>query len=97
MRISDWSSDVCSSDLVSSGTSEPVSGVAALLVLTISSEPSVFFTSQVQPEPKLPAADLLNASLNAATLDHLALIAANKAPVGSPPPCGDRLDRKSGV
>ncbi|KDC07496.1 ABC transporter, solute-binding domain protein [Bordetella bronchiseptica E012] len=50
-----------------------------------------FLTSQVQPEPKLPAADLLKASLKASTLPHLALMASASAPVGSPPPLGDRL------
>ena len=40
-------------------------GVAALLVLTMSTEPSAFFTSQVQPEPKLPTALLVKASLKA--------------------------------
>ena len=37
----------------------------ALLVLTISSAPSAFLTSQVQPEPKLPTALAVNFSLNA--------------------------------
>jgi len=68
-----------------------VRGVAALLVLTISRLPSAFLTSQVQPEPKLPAADLLKASLKASTLPHLALMASARAPLGSPPPLGERL------
>jgi hypothetical protein len=43
-----------------------VSGVPAAPVLTMSTLPSGFFTSQVQPEPKLPTADLTKASLKAA-------------------------------
>ncbi|MNN88748.1 hypothetical protein D3C81_2064730 [compost metagenome] len=68
-----------------------VSGVAALLVLTMSTEPSAFLTSQVQPEPKLPAADLLNASLKASKLPHLALMASASLPEGAPPALGARL------
>ncbi len=61
-----------------------VSGVAAFEVLTMSTVPSGFFTSQVQPEPKLPAPDLLKASLNWAKEPNLALMASASAPVGSP-------------
>ena len=43
-----------------------VSGVPAPVVLTMSSVPSAFLTSQVQPDPKLPTALFVNASLNAA-------------------------------
>jgi hypothetical protein len=43
-----------------------VSGVPAAPVLTMSTLPSAFFTSQVQPEPKLPTALLTKASLKAA-------------------------------
>jgi hypothetical protein len=50
----------------------------------MSTEPSAFFTSQVQPEPKLPTALFVKASLKAAWLPHLALIAAASAPCGSP-------------
>src|SRR5687768_5183545 len=54
----------------------------------MSTEPSAFFTSQVQPEPKLPMADLLNSSLNLSNEPHLALIASATAPLGAPPPFG---------
>ena len=64
------------------------SGVSALLVLTISTPPAAFFTSQVQPEPKLPTALAVNFSLNAANEPNAALMAAASAPVGSPPPLG---------
>jgi hypothetical protein len=43
-----------------------VSGVPAAPVLTMSTLPSAFLTSQVQPEPKLPTALLTKASLKAA-------------------------------
>jgi hypothetical protein len=65
-----------------------VSGVAALLVLTMSTDPSAFLTSQVQPEPKLPTADLVKASLKASKEPHLASMAAASAPRGWPPPAG---------
>ena len=42
-------------------------------------------------EPKLPAADLLNASLKASKLPHLALMASASLPVGAPPALGARL------
>src|SRR3990167_694760 len=80
--------------MVSRALSAPVSGVGGLLVLTMSTEPSAFFTSQVQPEPKLPTALLVKASLKAAKLPHLALMAAASAPVGSPPPAGFMLFQK---
>ena len=41
-------------------------GVPAAPVLTMSMPPSVRWTSQVHPEPKLPTADFTKASLNAA-------------------------------
>jgi hypothetical protein len=62
-----------------------------LLVLMTSSEPSGFLTSQVQPEPKLPTANLANASLNAAKVPHLLLMAAASVPSGRPPALGARL------
>jgi len=65
-----------------------VSGVAALEVLTISSEPSAFLTNHVQLEPKLPMLDLVNASLKASNEPHFALMASANAPVGTPPPFG---------
>src|SRR5690606_27502261 len=74
---------------VSSALSSVVSGVPALLVLTMSTEPSGFFTSQVQPEPKLPTAALLNSSLNFSKEPHFLLIASASAPLGAPPPLGD--------
>jgi hypothetical protein len=43
-----------------------VSGVPAAPMLTMSTEPSAFLTSQVQPEPKLPTAEAWKASLNSA-------------------------------
>src|SRR5690606_10048791 len=63
-------------------------------VLTMSTEPSVFCTSQVQPEPKLPSADLLNSSLNLSNEPHLALMASATLPVGAPPPFGDMQFQK---
>src|SRR5512137_1347780 len=60
----------------------------------MSTVPSGFFTSQVQPEPKLPTALLVNASLKAANEPHFAAIAAASAPVGSPPPPGFMLFQK---
>src|SRR5690606_1469515 len=80
--------------MVSTGTSEVVSGVPALLVLTMSTEPSDFLTSQVQPEPKLPTALAEKASLNLSKLPHFLLMASASAPLGAPPPCGDRQDQK---
>ena len=50
----------------SNALSAVVRGVPAAPVLTISTEPSGFFTNHVQPEPKLPTALLTKASLNAA-------------------------------
>src|SRR5690606_10712374 len=78
---------------VSSAVLPSVIGVPALLVLTISSS-LPFFTSQVQPEPKLPMAELVKASLNLSKEPHLALIASARAPVGSPPPFGLRQFQK---
>jgi len=65
-----------------------VSGVPAAPVFTMSTLPSGFFTSHVQPEPKLPTADFWNASLKAPNEPHLALMASASAPLGSPPPAG---------
>ena len=65
-----------------------VSGVPAAPMLTMSTEPSAFFTSQVQPEPKLPTAEVWKAFLNSSNEPHLALIASASAPVGAPPPFG---------
>jgi hypothetical protein len=62
-----------------------VSGVPAAPVLTMSTVPSAFLTSHVQPEPKLPTADLTKASLKVAYEPNLALMAAASAPLGSPP------------
>src|ERR1700761_6745428 len=81
--------------MVSSAFASVVSGVAALLVDTRSSEPSAFFTSHAQPEPNVPIAVLANSSLNLSNEPHLALIASANAPVGAPPPCGDRLFQKN--
>jgi hypothetical protein len=57
-------------------------------MLTMSSEPSAFLTSQVQPEPKLPTAEAWKALANSANDPHLASIAAASAPAGAPPPFG---------
>jgi len=67
-----------------------VSGVAALLVFTIATLPSAFLTSQVQPDPKLLIAELVNCSLNASKDPNAALMASATGPVGEPPPFGDR-------
>jgi hypothetical protein len=71
-----------------------VSGVPAAPMLTISTEPSAFLTSQVQPEPKLPTAEAWKALLNSANEPHLASIAAASAPAGAPPPAGFRQFQK---
>ena len=57
----------------------------------MSTEPSAFLTSQVQPEPKLPTAEVWKAVLKASSEPHLALMASASAPLGaarrlSPPP-----------
>ena len=49
-------------------------------MLTMSSEPSAFFTSQVQPEPKLPTAEVWKAFLNSSKRPHFLLIASASAP-----------------
>src|SRR3989338_2268501 len=71
-----------------------VSAVPALEVLTMSTLPSAFFTSQVQPEPKLPTALLAKASLKASKLPHFLSMAAASAPDGLPPPAGFMLFQK---
>src|SRR5512135_3000614 len=80
--------------MVSRALSALVRGVAALLVLTMSTLPAAFFTSQVQPEPKLPTALLTKASLKASKLPHLAVMASARAPAGAPPPLGFMLLQK---
>jgi len=45
-------------------------------MLTMSTPPSAFFTSQVQPEPKLPTALAWKAFLNSSSDPHLALMAS---------------------
>src|SRR5690606_34189110 len=80
--------------MVSSALSLVVSGVPALLVLTMSTEPSGFFTSQVQPEPKLPTAAVWNCFLNSSNELHFFSIAALSAPEGSPPPPGFMQSQK---
>ena len=74
---------------MSSARSLPVSGVAALLVLTSPSEPSGRATSQAQPEPNVPTAVFVNSSLNCANEPNAFLIASASLPVGSPPPLGE--------
>ena len=63
-------------------------------MFTMSTEPSAFFTSQVQPEPKLPTADAWKAFLKSSKEPHLALMASASAPVASPPPLGFMLLQK---
>ena len=57
-------------------------------MLTMSTVPSLFFTSQVQPDPKLPTALFEKASLKLAVLPHFFLMASPSGPLGSPPPAG---------
>ena len=52
-------------------------------MLTMSTEPSAFLTSQVQPEPKLPTAEAWKAFLKSSKEPHLALMASASAPVGA--------------
>jgi hypothetical protein len=52
-------------------------------MLTMSTEPSAFLTSQVQPEPKLPTAEVWKAVLKASSEPHLALMASARAPLRS--------------
>src|SRR5690606_15198252 len=80
---------------VSSGTSLVVSGVPALLVLTTSSDPSGFFTSQVHPEPKFVAALFEKVSRNASNEPHLREMASASGPDGCPPPPGFMHDQKN--
>ena len=68
--------------------------LSALLVLSIDSEPSGFFTSHAQPEPKVVTAVAVNFSLNCANDQKVWLIASANAPVGSPPPLGARQFQK---
>src|SRR5690606_38496594 len=75
-------------------TEESVSGVCALLVLTIATLPSAFFTSQVHAEPKLLMAELVNSSLNLSNEPNALLIASPTAPVAAPPPLGLRQFQK---
>ena len=57
-------------------------------MLTMSTVPSGFLTSQVQPDPKLPTAVACNFTLKSANEPNAFLMAAARAPVGSPPPLG---------
>src|SRR5690606_35710755 len=63
-------------------------------MLTMSTEPSAFFTSQVQAEPKLPTAEAANAFLKSSKEPDSALMASASAPLGSPPPLGFMLCQK---
>jgi len=58
--------------------------VQALDVFTISSFHSVFCTNQVQPEPKLVAAELLNFSLNVSKSQKSLLISSTTSQFASP-------------
>ena len=71
---------------VNSGFVSPVSGVAALPVLTTSIPPSVVWTSQAHPEPKVVTAVLVNSSLNTSKSPNFDSMAAATAPLGAPPP-----------
>ena len=64
-------------------TEASVNGVAALLVFTIATEPSAFLTSQVQLEPKLLIAELVNSSLNFSKEPNALLIASATSPVAA--------------
>src|SRR5690606_14016023 len=75
---------------VSSGVSPEVIGLPAPMVLAKAREPSAFFTSQPQPEPKVPMETLLNSSLKASKEPKALLMASASSPVGSPPPLGLR-------
>jgi hypothetical protein len=61
-----------------------------LLVLTTSRPPLAFFTSQPQPEPKVPMAVWLNFSLKASNEPNAWSMAAASAPLGLPPAFGAR-------
>src|SRR5574343_2046259 len=74
--------------MVSRALSPVVNGVPAAPMLTMSTEPSSFFTSQVQPEPKLPTAEVWKAFLNSSREPHFLLMASARAPAGAPPPFG---------
>ncbi len=58
------------------GFSEVVTGVPALEVLTISTDPSLCLTSHVQPAPKLAKAALVNSALKLSKLPNFLLIAS---------------------
>ena len=51
--------------------------------------PSGRWTSQAQPEPKVPTAAWLNFSLNSAKEPKAVRIASASLPAGSPPPLGE--------
>ena len=55
---------------------------------TRSNSPAGVFTNHAQPEPKVPAAQALNASWNFSKLPHLASMAAANSPAGLPWPLG---------
>src|SRR3546814_8849392 len=67
MRISDWSSDVCSSDLRIGVLPEPMpfmSGLSWLALLSTESLPDLSTPSHAQPLPKRVSAAWVKASLN---------------------------------
>lgn len=68
--------------MVSSGWYPMVSGFSALDVFTMNSYLS-FFTSQVQPDPKLATALAMSSLVKLSTLFHLASIFFKNSPVGS--------------
>ena len=68
-----------------------LAGVPALGVCSMPSEPSLYFTSQAQPEPNCVMAALVSFSLKAAKEPKFFAMASPRAPEGSPPPLGERL------
>src|SRR5690606_9221555 len=60
----------------------------------MATEPSLFFTSQVQPEPKLVTALLVNCSLNLSKEPNALSIASATLPLAAPPPLGLRQFQK---
>lgn len=68
--------------MVNNGLSDVVKGVPALLVLTMSTEPSGLRTSQVHPEPKFPVALFANSALKVSYDPHFLAMASAKGPEG---------------
>src|SRR3569832_155033 len=79
---------------VSSGLSPRAMGVSALPVFSISSVPSAFFTSQVQPEPKLARAACVKNFLKSSMLPKCFLFATDTGPMGCAMAPGVRQQQK---